>query len=149
MSKPISFEAVKLHLKQDKNGNVLTLAIHPADTPDEIWKTKAGTRYGVALVLLDEEAAAHEDTETGERVFRMVQAKCQEPVFQRWMKTQVHAQVGAPWSEAPSEEVRTREMLKYKLGIASTKEIRDNPQVREQFLRLIDVYNQATRSEAL
>lgn len=132
MSKPIAFEAVKLALKQDKNGNVLTLAIHPDETPDEIWRSRQGTRYGVALVPLDEEAAAHADEAEGERAFRMAAARCRDKAFQAWLG-------------APGNEEKARSALKAKLGIASSTEIRDNPVARERFLDLVKSFEQDRR----
>lgn len=126
MSKPISFEAVKLALKQDKNGHVLTLVIHPQETPDELWRTPAGQRYGVALVQLDDDLRAYEDTTEGERTFRMAAAKCRDRKFQAFLGAE--------------DEASARTILKKNLGIASSTEIRDNPVIREKFLRVIHDY---------
>jgi hypothetical protein len=37
----LQFEAVKVALKQDKTGYVLTLCMHPDEIPDEINLTKS------------------------------------------------------------------------------------------------------------
>lgn len=136
MSKPVSFEAIKLALKQDRHGHVLTLIIHPNETPDELWRTPAGQRYGVALVRLDEEAAAHADDKYGERVFKMAMARCRDKPFQQWLANRPDA----IFPDGDDMEAATQEAVKLFLGIASMKEVRDNPVVRENFLELIRNY---------
>ena len=51
--KTSNFEGVKVALKQDKTGYVLTLSIHPDDVPDEILRDFVGSRYQVVMVRLN------------------------------------------------------------------------------------------------
>ena len=51
----INFEAVKISLKQDKTGIILTLAIHPNEVPPSLFTDWVGSRYVAALVKLDDE----------------------------------------------------------------------------------------------
>lgn len=142
--KPISFEAFKLALKQDRNGHVLTLVIHPNETPDELWRTPAGQRYGVALVQLDEEEAAFEDGQDGERAMKMLGARARDARFQRW----VLREAGPVASHLMGEpERRARDAVKHILAIASSTEIRDNPEVRGKFMELMQKYDKY-KSEA-
>jgi hypothetical protein len=48
-----SFEAVKVALKQDKTGYILTLNIHPDDLDEAVLRDFVGARYGVAMVRID------------------------------------------------------------------------------------------------
>ena len=48
----LQFEAVKIALKQDKTGFVLTLNIHPDEIPDELMRDFVGARYGVAMARI-------------------------------------------------------------------------------------------------
>ena len=58
----LQFEAVKIALKQDKTGFVLTLNIHPDEIPNELMRDFVGARYGVAMVRIqDNESATHYD----------------------------------------------------------------------------------------
>ena len=58
----LQFEAVKVALKQDRTGFVLTLSIHPDEAPDELLRDFVGARYGVAMVRIqDNETATHYD----------------------------------------------------------------------------------------
>jgi hypothetical protein len=44
------FEAVKVSMKQDNSGYVLTLRIHPDEVPEEILRDFVGARYMAVLV---------------------------------------------------------------------------------------------------
>lgn len=58
----LQFEAVKVALKQDRTGFVLTLSIHPDEAPEELLRDFVGARYGVAMVRIqDNETATHYD----------------------------------------------------------------------------------------
>jgi hypothetical protein len=56
----LQFEAVKIALKQDRTGFVLTLNIHPDEIPSELMRDFVGARYGVAMVRIqDNESPTH------------------------------------------------------------------------------------------
>ena len=44
------FEAVKVGMKQDNSGYILTLRIHPDDVPNEIMRDFVGSKIGRAHV---------------------------------------------------------------------------------------------------
>ena len=50
----LQFEAVKVALKQDKTGYVLTLYLQPDDIPEELLRDWVGSRYQVVMVRLNE-----------------------------------------------------------------------------------------------
>ena len=54
----LQFEAVKIALKQDKTGFVLTLNIHPDEIPDELMRDFVGARYGVAMARIEDNETA-------------------------------------------------------------------------------------------
>ena len=51
----LQFETIKIALKQDRNGYVMTLRIHPDDVPDELLRDFVGARYIVAMVRLNDD----------------------------------------------------------------------------------------------
>ena len=51
--KTSQFEGVKVAIKQDKTGYVLTLSIHPDEIPDEVLRDFVGSRYQVVMVRLN------------------------------------------------------------------------------------------------
>lgn len=132
--KPLSFEAVKLSLKQDRNGIVLTLAIHPNEMPADLWRSPTGQRYGVALVELNENELIREMEEEGARVYRMFNAKCRVKHFQVWVLQ------GEPWMD--DREKNTREIIKSDIGVVSAKEIPYNQDAQRKFLEIVKRYDQ-------
>jgi hypothetical protein len=49
----LQFEAVKVALKQDKTGYVLTLCMHPDEIPEDLLRDFVGARYQVVMVRLN------------------------------------------------------------------------------------------------
>jgi len=50
----LQFEARKVALKQDRTGYVLTISIHPDEIPEELLRDFVGSRYGCALVRIQD-----------------------------------------------------------------------------------------------
>ena len=51
----LSFEAVKVSMNQTKDGTKITLVIHPNEVQADMLTDPIGSRYRVAMVLLDDE----------------------------------------------------------------------------------------------
>lgn len=51
----LNFEAVKIAMKQDKTGHILTLNIHPDEVPEELFRDFVGARYQVVMVRIGED----------------------------------------------------------------------------------------------
>ena len=65
MSHP-QFEAVKVALKQDRTGYILTLNIHPEDLDERILRDFVGARYQVVMVRLNgDERPMNREVELG------------------------------------------------------------------------------------
>jgi len=47
--KTLQFEAIKVALKQDKTGYVLTLCMHPDEIPEDLLRDFVGSRYQVVM----------------------------------------------------------------------------------------------------
>ena len=52
---PINFECVKVSLRQNKEGFMLTLAIHPDDLNQDLVRDFVGSRNAVAMVRIGED----------------------------------------------------------------------------------------------
>jgi hypothetical protein len=50
----IQFEGVKVAIKQDRTGYVLTLSVHPDDVPEALLRDFVGARYQIVMVRIDE-----------------------------------------------------------------------------------------------
>jgi len=81
--KTIQFEGVKVALKQDKTGYVLTLSMHPDDIPEELLRDFVGARYQVVMVRLDTNEAPIDRQEefAGDRALRIAGMLCRDPKF--------------------------------------------------------------------
>ena len=77
------FEAVQVSMNKDKNGFNLRLCIHPDDVPDGLLRDWVGSRYGVAMVRINE----HEEVDIkpteleGQRLVKSAIMSCKEPEF--------------------------------------------------------------------
>jgi hypothetical protein len=76
------FEAKKVALKQTKDGHVLTLAIHPDESPDEILRDFVGSRYMVVMVRLgDAEEPINRDEFAGAQMVKLAGMLCRDKQF--------------------------------------------------------------------
>ena len=78
-----NFEAVQVSMNKDKNGFNLRLCIHPDDVPDGLLRDWVGSRYGVAMVRInDHEEVDIKPTELeGQRLVKSAIMSCKEPEF--------------------------------------------------------------------
>lgn len=76
------FESVKVAMKQDNSGYVLTLRIHPDEVPEEILRDFVGARYMTVLVrLTEEERPMNREAELGRDMVRVAGMLCRDPMF--------------------------------------------------------------------
>lgn len=76
------FEAKKVALKQTKDGHVLTLAIHPDESPDEILRDFVGARYMVVMVrLADTEEPMNREEFAGAQMVKLAGMLCRDKSF--------------------------------------------------------------------
>lgn len=122
--KTMQFEAVKVALKQDKTGYVLTLCMHPDEVPIELLRDFVGARYQVVMVRLDEHEQAFDRQEAFESDHAMKTAGmlCRDEKF--WFFLNDDGQILDP------NEKEATEWLREYLGIASRAELKDNAEAR-------------------
>jgi len=51
----MTFEAVQSYMRKDVKGVNLTLVIHPDDVPEDLFRQPTGSRYQVAMVLINDQ----------------------------------------------------------------------------------------------
>jgi hypothetical protein len=113
------FEAKKIALKQTKDGHVLTLAIHPDESPDEILRDFVGARYMVVMVRLgDEEKPLNREEYAGTQMVKLAGMLCRDSEFWDYLCDQ------ALMFEA--NEGTCISWLKSYLNIASRAELKTN-----------------------
>lgn len=129
----IQFEGIKVALKQDKNGFMLTLSIHPDEIPQELVRDFVGARYGVAMVRIDDnqQPLDRRDFE-GSKYVKMAGMLAKTPTF--WDYLEDEALVFEKNEDAAVEWLRTY------LNIQSRSELMTNPTSRALFDKLMKEY---------
>jgi hypothetical protein len=129
--KTLQFEGVKIALKQDKNGYVLTLGMHPDDVPEDLLRDFIGARYQVVMVRINlvEEPLDRQSEFEAERSIRLAGMLCRNPQFWAYLNGQ------ALILEENEEEAA--EYLRHYLQIQSRSDLKTNAQAR---IRLDSLY---------
>ena len=123
--KTSNFEAVKVALKQDKSGFVLTLSIHPDEVPEEILRDFVGARYQVVMVRLNsDERPMNREQDHGHDPVRMAGMLCRELVFHKFLYDGGHIFMA-------NEEEATNWLKEY-LEVQSRTEIKDNANAQQK-----------------
>lgn len=109
-----NFEAVKVSMRQNKDGYVLTLAIHPDEVPEDILRDFVGSRYAVAMIRIGDDEMPYERPKTNTYVATAgILAK--DGLFQKWLDEtgQVFGLGEAEAAQAICEfcEIQTRAQL--------------------------------------
>jgi len=128
----LQFEAIKVALKQDKSGYVLTLNIHPDEVPDQLLRDFVGARYQVVMVRLngnDEPLDRQEEFE-GTRAISVSGMLCRDPLFWKFVSEQ---------SLADANEEEATEWLRQEVGISSRAELKSNASAR---IRLAQIHKE-------
>lgn len=125
----LQFEAVKVALKQDRTGFVLTLNIHPDEIPEELLRDFVGARYGVAMVrILEDESVVDYKN-------RVKQAGilCKTGEFQYWLKSVLGV-------ISKSSEMEAVQYLYQHCGINSRTELNGNETAIKKYEELVNEY---------
>ena len=111
----LQFEAIKVAIKQDKTGYVLTLCIHPDEIPDDILRDFVGARYQVVMVRLngDETPMVRERDPVRASVIL-----CKDPVFAKFL-----VDTGNIFEES---EIAAVDWLKETLQVNSRADLKGN-----------------------
>lgn len=123
--KTSQFEGVKVAIKQDKTGYVLTLSIHPDEIPDEILRDFVGSRYQVVMVRINtDERPMDREQDLSMDYVRIAGMLCRDSGFHTFLHEGGHIFIA-------SEEEATS-WLKETLKVESRSEIKNNARAIEQ-----------------
>lgn len=123
--KTSQFEAVKIALKQDKTGYILTLNVHPDELCEDILRDFVGARYQVVMVRLNgEERPINRDAEYSRDAVRAAGILCRDPQFAQYL-----LDIGQIFELSESAVVA---WLKEELEIQSRAELKDNQQAAQK-----------------
>jgi len=126
----LNFEAIKIGLKQSKDGFVLTLAVHPDEIPHVLMTDFVGSRYQVVMVRLgdDEQPMSREGEFPGDHAVKMAGILCRDPEFWKWLNDREMLM--------EKNEKACAEWLTSYLGIESRKELKTDTEARSLFNQL-------------
>jgi hypothetical protein len=117
--KTSQFEAVKVALKQDRTGYILTLNVHPDELCEDILRDFVGARYQVVMVRLNgDEKPINRDAEYSRDAVRTAGILCRDPLFAQYL-----FDIGHIFEKTESAVVT---WLKEELEIESRAELKDN-----------------------
>lgn len=121
------FEAVKVSMKQDNSGYVLTLRIHPDEVPEEILRDFVGARYMAVLVRLnEEERPMNREQELAKDMVRISGMLCRDPQFWEFL-----SEAGGVIEKSEKEAT---EWLKDHLKVESRSDIAKSQVATEKML---------------
>jgi hypothetical protein len=124
--KTLQFEAVKIAMKQDKTGIILTLNIHPDDLPIDLMRDFVGARYQVVMVRLnDENKPMSRDTEYSRDPVRTAGILCRDKQFAQYLHNKEEI--------FEMKEADVIEWLKGELDIESRTELKEDQQKAKRF----------------
>lgn len=137
-----NFEAVKIAMKQDKTGHVLTLSIHPNDVPDDLHRDWVGSRYGIAMVRLgdDDTPIKPQSVFDGEKAVKHCAILCKDEAFQRFVG-EIYPNEIPENLEDPSPEGTTIFLVRTHLEIESRGELASNAEALSGWKAMVTEYH--------
>ena len=132
--KTIQFEGVKVALKQDKTGYVLTLSMHPDDIPNDLLRDFVGARYQVVMVRLDsnEKPMNSQEEFAGDRALRIAGMLCRDPKFWEFLYSR---------SDIPTKDYESAtQWLRFYLDLESRAQLKTNAVAQTQLDKLYREY---------
>ena len=129
------FEALKMALKQDATGYVLTLRIHPDELPEEIFRDFCGARYMVAMARInDDETHVVYRNRTKEAGMM-----CRERLFWEFLSDYTELYV--------RDEPLAVKTLYDICEIKSRVELNNSPKAKKAFDKLMEEYDEYSRKK--
>lgn len=129
----LQFEAVKVAMKQDKTGVILTLNIHPEELPVDLMRDFVGARYQVVMVRLNgEDKPMNRDHEYSRDPVRTAGILCRDKQFAQYLfdKEEIFEK----------KEADVIEWLKGELDIESRTELKEDQQKAKKFWAIYEEY---------
>jgi len=118
----MQFEALKVALKQDKTGYVLTLCMHPDDIPTDLLRDFVGARYQVVMVRLNGHEDPMTDEHDGDKSIRSAGILCRDKRF--WDFLHDDMQIIEP------NETDATQWLREYLGVKSRSQLKSDMKAR-------------------
>jgi hypothetical protein len=115
----LQFEARKVAMKQDRNGFILTLSIHPDSIPEELFRDFVGARYACAMVRIQDDESPTVYKNRTQRAAIM----CKQKDFQVFLGV--------------DNEIDAADQVCIRCGIESRAELNGNRMAQAEFDKLV------------
>lgn len=128
----LTFEAVKIAMKQDKTGHILTLNVHPDEVPEPLFRDYVGARYQVVMVRIGEDNKPMiREQQLAPDYVRMAAMLCRDNSFHLFLVDSGHT--------FEDTEAAATEWLKEWLGVTSRADI---PASANAIKKLLSLYEE-------
>ena len=127
----LQFEAVKVAMKQDRTGMVLTLSIHPDEIPNELMRDFVGARYQVVMVRIGDNELPVTRQKTNPAVVH-AGIVCREKEFHAYL-----VDIGEALQATEADAV---DALHRMVGIASRAELKTDAKAVDRFEDIVADY---------
>lgn len=129
----LTFEAVKIAMKQDRTGHILTLNIHPDELPEPLFRDYVGARYQVVMVRLGEDNKPMvREQQLAPDYVRMAAMLCRDKSFHLFLVDNGHT--------FEDTETAATEWLKEWLGVTSRADIPASASATQKLLSLYEEF---------
>jgi len=130
----IQFEAVKVAIKQDCTGYILTLRIHPDNIPEALLRDFVGARYQTVMVRIDENEQPYKRPQREHTVSNRAAILCKDQLFQRFL-----VESGLSWDMS---EKAAETSIKETCGIDSRSKLDSDADARSTFDEMIKEFEE-------
>ena len=129
----LNFEAVKIAMKQDKTGHILTLNVHPDEVPEPLFRDYVGARYQVVMVRIGEDNKPMvREQQLAPDYVRMAAMLCRDKSFHLFLVDSGHT--------FEDTEAAATEWLKEWLGVTSRADIPTSASATKKLLSLYEEF---------
>ena len=129
----LNFEAVKIAMKQDKTGHILTLNVHPDEVPESFFRDFVGARYQVVMVRLGEDnKPMNREQQLAPDYVRMAGMLCRDKSFHLFLVDGGHT--------FEDTEAAATEWIKEWLGVTSRADIPASASATQKLLSLYEEF---------
>jgi len=119
----LTFEAVKTHIRQSKEGVVIGFAINPVECPADLYTIPVGSRFYCSIVQISDDETPVEPIRKarGRKAVDMACMLCRDDRFQAWLYKKNYG-------------------LMVACGISHRSELANNDRARDEFFSLVDEF---------
>ena len=129
----IQFEGVKVAIKQDRTGYVLTLCIHPDEIPEDLLRDFVGARYQIVMVRIDENEKPYKRQQK-KTLSNMAAILCKDFNFQSYL-----VESGMAWD---TSEKSADSFIKETCAIDSKSKLDTDSEAAEVFNNIVGEFNE-------